>query len=668
MDRWRVNLLGRFELRAPDGQEVALGARKSIALLALLAAAPGRRMSRDRLAVLLWEDMPDTQARGNLRQLLAATRRPAPFLEADGGSIGFSAEMVETDLAAFEAAIAQDTPAALEHAAALYRADLLDGFSLRDRDFNEWLTGERERLREHAVQLLLRLMERAAPTGGEPAIRWALRILALDPVHEPAHRALMELYAAQGRHAAALLQYEQLRETLSRELGTRPEPETDALARRIREDRRSPARPVIDPTPLASSPALRAEARPWPDLPLVPETPSIAVLPFQNLSGDPEQEYFSDGIVEEITTALSRFRSLFVISRNSAFTYKGRPVDVRQVGRELGVRYLLEGSVRKAANRVRITGQLIDTASAAHLWADRFDGTPEDIFDLQDQVTSSVVGAISPALEQAEIDRVKRKPTESLGAYDYFLRGMAAIYHETLQSHRDALQLFYKAIELDPDFASAYGMAAYGYCQRKTNGWIADRATEIAETARLARRAVEMDKDDAVALTWGGFALAYVVRELDAGVAFIDRALMLNPNLAAAWIASGWGRTWLGKPDLAIEHLARAMRLSPLDPLTNRTRTATANAHFFAGRYDEASSWAAMALREWPDFQTALRIAAASNALAGRLEEARNARERLQKLDPALRISNLEDELGPYDRPEDIALYAEGLRAAGLPD
>src|SRR6266478_6421619 len=516
MGRWRVNLLGRFELRAPNGQEVALGARKSIALLALLAAARGQRISRDRVAALLWGDMPDAQARGNLRQLLAATRRPAPFLEADGGSIGFSAEMVETDRAAFEAAIAEATPAALERAAALYRADLLDGFSLRDRDFDEWLTGERERLREHAVQLFLRLMERATAIGVEPAIRWALRILAVDPVHEPAHRALMELYAAQGRHAAALRQYEQLRETLSRELGTRPEPETDALARRIREDRRSPARRVAEPTSLASaagapaergSAISRVEAQSWPDPPPVPETPSIVVLPFQNLSGDPEQEYFSDGIVEEITTALSRFRSLFVISRNSAFAYKGRAVDVRQVGRELGVRYLLEGSVRKAANRVRITGQLIDAASAAHLWADRFDGTPEDIFDLQDQVTSSVVGAISPALEHAEIDRAKRKPTGSLGAYDYFLRGMAAIYHETLQSHRDALQLFYKAIELDPDFASAYGMAAYGYCQRKTNGWIADRETEIAETARLARRAVEMDKDDAVALTWGGFAL-----------------------------------------------------------------------------------------------------------------------------------------------------------------
>ena len=283
-----------------------------------------------------------------------------------------------------------------------------------------------------------------------------------------------------------------------------------------------------------------------------------------------------------------------MISRNSAFTYKGRAVDVRQVGRELGVRYLLEGSVRKAANRVRITGQLIEAESAAHLWADRFDGTPEDIFDLQDRVTERVVGAISPALEQAEIDRIKRKPTESLGAYDYFLRGRAALHEGSVQGHKDALQLFYRAIELDPDFASAYGMAAYCFCHRKTNGWIADREEEIAETERLARRAIELDTDDAVALSYGGFALAYVAGELDAGMAFIDRALLLNPNLATAWIVSGWVRVWRGEPEVAIEHLARATRLSPLDPLTNRTRTTTAHAHFFAGRYGEAASWAAM--------------------------------------------------------------------------
>jgi adenylate cyclase len=237
-----------------------------------------------------------------------------------------------------------------------------------------------------------------------------------------------------------------------------------------------------------------------------------------------------------------------------------------------------------------------------------------------------------------------------------------------VQGHKEALQLFYRAIELDPDFASAYGMAAYCYCHRKTNGWFSDREQEIAETERLARRAIELDTDDAVALSYGGFALAYVVGELDAGVAFIDRALLLNPNLANAWNVSGWVRVWRGEPEVAIEHLARATRLSPLDPLTNRARTTTAHAHFFAGRYEEAASWAATTLREWPDYQTALRIAAASYALAGRLQEARGARERLQKLDPGLRISNLEDELGPYYQRDYVARYAEGLRAAGLPD
>ena len=289
MDRWRVNLLGRFELRAPNGQEIALGARKSIALIASLATAPGQRLARDRLAMVLWEDMPDAQARGNLRQLLAATRRLAPFLEADSGSIGFAAEMVETDFTDFETALGEDTPAALEYAASLYRADLLDGFSLRGRGFDEWLTGERERLREHAVQLFLRLMERAAATGVEPAIRWALRILAVDPMHEPAHRALMELYTAQGRHAAALRQYGQLRDILLRELNTRPEPQTDALAKRIREARRSPVRPPNEaPAPEAEPPANGGVARnslvaaqALLDLsPPVPEKPSIAVLPF----------------------------------------------------------------------------------------------------------------------------------------------------------------------------------------------------------------------------------------------------------------------------------------------------------------------------------------------------------------------------------------------------
>ena len=404
------------------------------------------------------------------------------------------------------------------------------------------------------------------------------------------------------------------------------------------------------------------------DAPLtLPDKPSIAVLPFQNMSGDAEQDYFADGIVEEIITALSRSRWLFVIARNSSFTYKGRAVDVKQVGRELGVRYVLEGSVRKAGNRVRITGQLVDATTGAHLWAERFDGELEDIFDLQDQVTASVVGAIAPKLEQAEIERAKRKPTESLDAYDYFLRGLAALHLWTRESNDEALQLFYKAIERDPDFAVAYGLAARCYVRRKTNGWMTDPAQEIAETTRLARRAADLGRDDAVALASAGLALALVPGDLDDGDALIDRALVLNPNLAMAWMQSSWVKVWLGEPEAAIERAARAMRLSPNDPQIFNMQAGTAAAHFVAGRYAEALSWAEMSIRGQPDYFLSTFVAAASAALAGDDAAAKKAMARLRQITPELRISNLRDHF-PIRRPEDFERWAEGLRKAGLPE
>jgi TolB-like protein len=401
-------------------------------------------------------------------------------------------------------------------------------------------------------------------------------------------------------------------------------------------------------------------------LPL-PDKPSIAVLPFQNMSGDAEQEYFADGMVEEIITALSRMRWPFVIARNSSFTYKGRTVDVKQVGRELGVRYVLEGSVRKAANRIRITGQLIDTSTGAHLWANRFDGGLEDVFELQDRVTSSVVGAIAPKLEQAEIERAKRKPTESLDAYDYYLRGLANLYHWTKESVNEALRLFHKAIQLDADFGPAYGVAAWCYFWRMANGWTTVRPHDVAEVSLLAGRAAESGTDDAIALSFSGLALGLVAGEVEAGAALVDRALVLNPNLAAAWYASGYFRANLGDHDIAIEHIARAMRLSPLDPQMFYMRHLTALAHFLAGRYDEAWPLAERASRERPNFLACLRVAAASNALAGRLDEARGIIARALQLDPEMRISNLKDRIGPL-RPHDIANYIDALRKAGLPE
>jgi TolB-like protein/class 3 adenylate cyclase/Flp pilus assembly protein TadD len=395
--------------------------------------------------------------------------------------------------------------------------------------------------------------------------------------------------------------------------------------------------------------------------------PSIAVLPFANMSGDAEQEYFADGMVEEIITELSHMRWLSVIARNSSFTYKGKSVDVKQVGRELGVRYVLEGSVRKSGNRVRITGQLIDTSTAAHLWADRFDGGIEDIFDLQDQVTANVVGAIAPRLEQAEIERAKRRPTESLDAYDYFLRGLASLYQWTRESNDEALRLFRRAIELDPNFAVAHGMAAWSFVWRKVNGWISDRANELAEVERLARRAVELGPDDVVALAGGGYALVFVVHDLDEGPAVMERALALNPNHAWTLNSSGWTKAFLGDTDTAIKYLTDAIRLSPLDPHIFRAHGGLALAHFLAGRYDEAIKWAEVSLRERPNFIAAMRELAAANALAGRLAEAQKAMARLRQIDPAVRVSTVKDWL-PLRRPEDLKRLQEGLRMAGLPE
>jgi TolB-like protein len=408
----------------------------------------------------------------------------------------------------------------------------------------------------------------------------------------------------------------------------------------------------------------RTEIRHGPSL---PDRPSIAVLPFTNLSGAVEQEYFADGIVEDITTALSRTRWLFVIARNSSFTYKGRTVDVRQVGRELGVRYVLEGSVRKAADRVRITGQLIDADTGAHLWADRFDGGLVDIFDLQDEITASVVSAMMPKLEQAEIDRARRKPTASLDSYDYLLRGMASVYRWTPADINDALKLFDRAIALDPDFTTPHGMAAWCYLWRNANGWTADRLHDIAETRQLARRVAESGRDDAVSLAFGGLALAYVAGDLEGGGALIQRALVLNPNLMAGWYASGWVKSFLGETDTAVEHLARAMRLSPLDPLMFLMQGVTALAHFVAGDYAAAVQWATRAAREQPNFQGAIRNIAASSALSGHLDQAKQALARVLSLDPELRLSNLKDRVGPY-RPADLARFAEGMRLAGLPE
>jgi len=391
--------------------------------------------------------------------------------------------------------------------------------------------------------------------------------------------------------------------------------------------------------------------------PPLPDRPSIAVLPFANMSGDPEQEYFVDGMVEEIITALSRIRWLFVVARNSSFTYKGQAVDVKQVGRELGVRYVLEGSVRKAGRRVRITGQLIDAASGTHLWADRFDGSLEDVFDLQDKVASSVAGVIEPALQAAETARSAGRPTADLTAYDLYLRAYTMVLSSARQIP-EALHLIEQAIARDPRYGPALAWAAYCCYRLLLDGRSEDRAADRLKGGAFARRALEVAGDDPSILAHAAQALAYFGEDIGAMMALVDRALALNPNYARGWLVSGILRYWAGQPDTAIEHLETALRLSP------RARVGTlleviGAAHFLCRRFDEAVPKLLLAIQEDPSFPDPYRYLAACYAHMGRLDEAREMVERLRAI-----ASLVIPDASRFRNPEHRELFLSGLRLA----
>ena len=405
--------------------------------------------------------------------------------------------------------------------------------------------------------------------------------------------------------------------------------------------------------------------------PALPDKPSIAVLPFQNMSGDPEQEYFADGIAEDIITALSRFKSLLVSARNSSFTYKGRAIDIKQVGRELGVRYVLEGSVRKGGGKIRITGQLIEVTTGAHLWANRFDGELADIFDLQDNVTEQVVGAIAPMVQYAEIERSKLKRTDNLDAYDTLLRGLSQLQRITAEGTTEALRLFKAAIELDPDYAAAHGRAAYCYMQRNTNGWITDRELETADALRLAKRAVELENDNAEVLTDAAVTIGNVGRDLDQFFVINARAIELNPNRSLAWMLNGWGHIYAGEHEIAIQELYRALRLNPADPNRYIVSTGIATANLLLGRDEEAFTWAERAHSERSNFAPSLRIWAASAAFTGRNPRAKEIVGRMLLANASVSIAKVAEYLStvlPYQRKQDIERLLQGLRLAGLPE
>jgi adenylate cyclase len=374
----------------------------------------------------------------------------------------------------------------------------------------------------------------------------------------------------------------------------------------------------------------KAENRPL----ALPDRPSIAVLPFQNMSGDPEQEYFADGMVEDITTALSRFKELFVIARNSSFVYKGRAIDIQQVSRELGVRYVLEGSIRKAGNRVRITGQLIDAATRAHLWADRFDGGLEDVFELQDRITESVVGALAPTLRQAEIERAWRKLPASLDAYDYLLRAMPHVIANTPAEVLEAIRLLNEAVRLDPNYGYAHALLAFanGQILRSAVGPARDEA--VAKAAFHGRRAIAVGADDSAALANAGFTLLIAVQDVGTARHALDRAVMLNPNSATALTFRSLVLAMTGEAQAAIDDAAKALRLSPLDPASFLPHMGIVIARLWLGEYDEAARSARQAIEKNPRYPMAYAWLAVAECARGDTAEAQVQVRRLADIIP----------------------------------
>ena len=580
MDSWSLTLLGGFELRPTDGAAADLPGQKDRALLAVLAMAGGDAQSRERLAGLLWSEHGDRQARDSLKQALVRLRRclgggEEGMLRGDRQSIALDRAAVDVDVLAFERLVRDGTLDALTQAAGLYRGDLLEGIAIRDPAFEDWLLVERQRLRQLFERALAGLMALALEAGDrERAAEAARRLLQIDPLSEAAYRTLMQVHADEAQTAQALKLYETLRERLYRELGVAPEPATVALHDRIRQRRTGPAAAAVAEPEAAAEPPQAERATP----PAAAKS-SIAVLPFTNMSGDPEQRYYSDGIAEDIMTGLARFRSLLVIARNSAFQYRDRAVDVRAVGRELGAHYVVEGSVRKADDRIRISVQLVDAATGNHLWANKYDHELGNLFALQDEVTQAIVATVEGRIAAGDAARARRKPTEHMDAYDYLLQARELMAHYDLAA---AGPLLARAIEADPTYAEAYARRAFVVLSRY---WAKQDRAQLDKAARLAQKALALDAED----EWANFAMGTVrlsMRQFDLAGSHYERILAINPNNVTCATMFAEFLTYVGRPAEALLQLDETLRRDPFPP--NWYWEIRGMALFGLERYDEA--------------------------------------------------------------------------------
>ncbi|MBB4188117.1 TolB-like protein/Tfp pilus assembly protein PilF [Sinorhizobium terangae] len=659
----RIRLLGELSVFSSSDQPVRFTTRKTALVFAALVLAGRRGVRRALLADGFWPGRGEAQARNSLRQALVDIRRAFPAgnstaieIESDLETVRLAAASGEADLWVFDHLIEQGGVRSLAAAAELYRGDLLSETSIPD-ELEQWFQPDRGNYRQKALQLVDRL-SRELNAGGDVAgeqvcERLAERLLASEPAAEEAHRAMIRIYQHRGQANAAMRQYLLCREALGRELGVEPEATTRAL---------------IETPPEAPPPESSAAVKS--DTPVaVPrerEQPSVVVMPFDNLSSE-EDDYFVDGVVEEITAALSRVRDFFVIARQSAFTYKGRFIDVREVGAELGVTYVVEGTVRRGGDRLRISVQLVDAESRKQLWSDRYEGVSADLFEFQDRIAAQVAGAIHPAVRHAEIESATRKPPANLRAYDLVMRAFPKLWGQNAVAIAEAMKTLEEALKLDPKYGRAHALLAWCHALNITYLWSPNQAAELQATLDAVDRASGLIEDDPTALTACGAAVS-LSGDQQRAAALIESALALDPNNAWAWTRFGWVGVYRDEAAEAQERFERAIRLSPLDPFLFNMRMGLGAAHALAGRFSEAVAIARDVVTRHTNVTWAYRQLAAWAAMNDDMKTAHWAAERFLAIQPDYTIAKYIALPSLRDVSRFRETMAEGMTKAGLPE
>lgn len=650
----QLRLLGGLDL---DGGETSgrLPTRKTALLLALVALSAPARLRREQLCAAFWPDREEAQARNSLRQGLAVIRNAlsAPRddglrLESDVETVRLRGAPASVDVWQFEALQQPADAAGLARAAMLFRGDLLAGMAFAE-PLDQLFLPHRQRFRQKALLLAERLSQLDTAEAQEAGQGLAERLLMLDPAAEEAHRALIRLHLRHGRATAARRQLELCREALRRELDAAPEPQTEALLA---------SAAAAAPLPTPPRPALPAADR---------ERPSVIVMPFDNLSGAAD-DYFVDGVVEEVTAALSRVRDLVVIARQTAFTYKGRLVDVRAIGEELGVTYVVEGTVRRGGDRLRISVQLVGAARRQQLWSDRYEGAATDIFAFQDRIAAQVAGAILPAVRNAEIEVACNRPPSSLRAYDLVLRAHPRIWAQTAADNGAAIAMLRQAVEAEPAYGRAHALLAWCHAQSVVYLWTNDLEADRRAAAQAVEAAAPLIADDPTALAAVGAAISQCLDDLDRASSFIEAALALDPNNAWAWARHGWLAIFRQEPDAAVERFERSLALNPLDPLAFNLKVGIAVALSAKGERAEAARRIRDVLHQRPRTSWVNRDLAFLLAEAGDLDGARLAVDRLREAIPDVSVARMRESHPSRNRGERFERMVRAWRAAGLPE